>query len=194
MVAMIEARTVLPDGRPFTVDDLDLLPDDGNRYELDDGLIVVSPAPIVSHQVVVQRLSVALAAACPPSCEVLSGTGLEISPYQYRIPDVVVVQLSDIRFEDKTMTKPPLLAIEVASPSTALYDRNRKKDVYERFGIESYWIVKPDLDQPSLTAFRLTRGKYRMVAEISGNDAFRAVRPFACDIVPAALVAGPWRS
>jgi Uma2 family endonuclease len=87
-----------------------------------------------------------------------------------------------------------VLAIEIASPSTALYDRNRKKDVYARFGIESYWIVKPDLDKPSLTVFELAAGEYRLVAEVSGEDTFRAVKPFACEIVPASLVAGPWQS
>ena len=188
MVAMIEARTVLPEDRAFTIDDLDLLPDDGNRYELDDGLLVVSPAPIVSHQIVVQRLSVALAATCPPSCQVLPGTGLEMSPFQYRIPDVVVVRLSEIRFEDKTVSKPPLLAIEVASPSTALYDRNRKKDVYQGFGISAYWIVEPDRDRPELTVFELRRGSYQQAAHVTGDEEYRALLPFPVTIAPSRLV------
>src|SRR5215469_2850862 len=156
MVAMTDARTVLPDDRPLTVDDLYLLPDDGNRYELDDGVLVVSPAPALKHQLVVQRLGVALDAACPPGFQVLPGPGVEMSRTQYREPDLVVVRFSDIRFDDKTVTKPPALAIEVASPSTALYDMNRKKAVYAGFGIDSYWIVKPDLAKPSITAFELT--------------------------------------
>jgi hypothetical protein len=44
MSVMTASRTELPDDRPLTVQDLDLLPDDGNKYELDDGVLVVSPA------------------------------------------------------------------------------------------------------------------------------------------------------
>lgn len=192
MVAMTDARAVLPDDRPLTIDDLDLLPDDGNRYELDDGLLVVSPAPALIHQLVVQRLAVALDTASPQTFQVLPGAGVEMSRTQYRIPDLVVVHFSDIHFDDKTVTKPPVLAIEVASPSTILYDRNRKKDVYTGFGIRSYWIVKPNVNNPSLTAFELNRGAYRVVAEVTGEETFQTTQPFACEIVPAELVAGHW--
>jgi hypothetical protein len=58
MVAMTDAGTLVPSDRPLTVEDLYLLPDDGNRYELDDGLLVVSLAPVVGHQAVVHQLSV----------------------------------------------------------------------------------------------------------------------------------------
>jgi Uma2 family endonuclease len=194
MVAMTDARTVLPDDRLFTVDDLDLLPDDANRYELDDGLLVVSPAPANIHQLVVHRLAVELHATCPPRFLVLPGLGIEMSRIHYRVPDILVQRVDDFDVVGKSVIKPPALAVEVASPSTAVYDRNRKKDVYAGFGIESYWIVKPDLDKPSITAFELSRGEYRVTAEVTGDDTFRAVKPFACEIVPAALVAGPWQS
>jgi len=162
---MFVSRAELPDDRPLTVDDLDQLPDDGNRYELDDGVLVVSPAPALNHQFVLQRLS-----------------------------DLVVVRADSVGFEDKTVSKAPVLAVEIASPSTALYDRNTKKDVYAGFGVASYWLVKPSLDDPRLIAFELRRGSYHQIAEVSGDEASEAARPFAVDVVPAALVAGPWRS
>jgi Uma2 family endonuclease len=193
MVAMTDSRTVLPDDRPLTVDDLDLLPDDGNKYELDDGILVVSPAPAIKHQVVVTRLIVMLASQAPPEYLVIGGPGLEMSRIQYRIPDIAVVTVGDVGIDEKSATKPPVLAIEVASPSTAIYDRNRKKDVYAGFAIESYWIVRPDIHEPSLTAFELSGSEYRVLAEITGEETFRAVRPFQCEIVPADLVAGPWQ-
>ncbi len=183
----------LPADRPLTVEDLDLLPDDGNRYELDDGVLVVSPAPVVGHQVVVHRLCLALSAACPEDFFVLPGPGVEQSPSQYRIPDLVAVRASSIGFYDKSISRPPALVVEVGSPSTAAYDRNRKKDVYAGFGIASYWIVKPDVGKPSITAFELRRGAYRQIAEATGDEVFKPMRPFPCEIVPSALVAGPWR-
>ena len=193
MSVMTASRTELPDDRPLTVADLDLLPDDGNRYELDDGVLVVSPAPALSHQFVLHRLSIVLEQARSDDFLVLPGPGVEMTKYQYRIPDLVVVRIESVGFEDLSVTKPPVLAIEIASPSTAIYDTNRKKDVYAGFGIASYWIVKPSLDQPSVTAFELRRGRYREVACVTGDEVFRATRPFGVDIVPAALVAGPWQ-
>src|SRR5699024_10768533 len=59
-------------GEEWTVNDLDLLPDDGLQYELLDGLLLVSPAPVPVHQRVITRLLVLLHAACPPGYEVFT--------------------------------------------------------------------------------------------------------------------------
>jgi Uma2 family endonuclease len=193
MVAMIEARTGRPDEGPLTVEELDLLPDDGYRYEIDDGLLTVSPSPVAGHQLVVMLLSGALHAACPPEYQVLPGLGVALSPIQYRIPDVVVINAGTVEFDKPWTAKPPVLAVEVASPSTAAYDRSRKKDVYASFGVASYWIVKPDLEKPSITEFRLRRGRYLEVAQVHGDEVFRPTSPFPCEIIPAGLVAGPWQ-
>ncbi len=192
MAVMTAVWTDLPADRPLTVEDLDAVPGDGRKYELDDGLLVVSPAPALDHQLVQQRLSEALGAACPAELLVLPGVGVEISNIQYRVPDLVVVRIDSINISAKTITNPPVAAIEIASPSTAIYDRNRKKDVYAGFGIASYWIVTPSPDKPRLVAFELHRGRYQEVADISGDGVFDAVCPFSVRIVPSALVAGPW--
>ena len=68
MSVMTAAGTGLPTDRPLTVEDLDLLPDDGNKYELDDGVLVVSPAacdqPSARARI---ACSVLLERACTPS-------------------------------------------------------------------------------------------------------------------------------
>jgi len=179
--------------RPLTVADLDLTPDDGCRYELDDGVLVVSPATRYIRQCVLQRRQLLLDAACPPGYEVVPGPGVEISDINYRIPDLVVVRAGSVAVTDTNVTRPPELALEVASPSTAHYDRNRKKVVYAEFGIPAYWIVVPDSDRPSLTAFRLTGGIYAEVGCAVGEERFASNTPFPVEIVPAELVAGPWR-
>src|SRR5580692_892288 len=170
MVAMTDVRATLPIDRPLTIDDLDLLPDDGTRYELDDGLLVMSPSPAAGHQRVVLRLSLLLEAACPPEFLVFPGLGVAVSRSQYRIPDIVVAEVADVAFDEHSVDGPPVLVVEVASPSTALYDRNRKKEVYARFGIESYWIVTPDQEKPVVTAFELREGQHRLVAEVRADD------------------------
>jgi Uma2 family endonuclease len=190
MVTMTPARTDRSVDRPLTIEDLYELPDDGNRYELDNGVLVVTPPPNVGHQRVVHRLAVALDAACPVEYEVLPGAGVLISQIQYRIPDIVVIRAGSARPTDVSARESPLLAVEVASPSTASYDRTRKKDVYVQFGIESYWIVLPDPEKPTLIAYELRRGQYHLLTETRADDTFRATLPFACEIIPAALVAG----
>jgi Uma2 family endonuclease len=182
-----------PVDRPLTVADLDDTPDDGCRYELDDGVLVVSPAPRPLHQIVLHRLQLLLDAACPPEFQVVPGPGVEMSEIQYRIPDLVVVRAALVSLTDASVTRPPELAVEVASPSTAHYDRGRKKMVYADFGIPVYWIVVPDPDRPSITEYRLTDGSYAQTGFVAGEQRFSSEALFPVDVVPAELVAGPWR-
>jgi len=172
--------------RMLTVDDMENVPDDEFRYELDDGVLIVSPAPSTLHQRAVTRLTVILTEACPSDLEVLAGVGVNISRFQHRVPDVAVVSAKtlDTIFQET----PPVLVVEVASPRTRLYDRNRKKDVYEGFGIPSYWIVTPDRDKPELTVLELSGGRYELVSETAGDEQFEAQLPFPVRIVPSALV------
>jgi Uma2 family endonuclease len=178
-----------PDDRPLIVDDLDLTPDDGSKYELDDGVLVVSPPPTLGHQLVVSRLATLLDTASSPEFLVVFGVGVSMSVYQYRIPDIVALKSEDFDITAKSVARPPALAIEVASPGTALYDRNRKKDVYAGFGIPMYWIVTPDLDKPSLTVYELRDGGYVELAVVTSDEVYRADRPFTVEICPAKLVA-----
>jgi Uma2 family endonuclease len=83
---------------------------------------------------------------------------------------------------------PPALVVEVASPRTRLYDRNRKKDVYQGFGISAYWIVDPDRDRPELTVLELRQGSYKQTAHVTGDEEYRAVLPFPVTIAPSQLV------
>lgn len=68
----MEAVTTLPRGRPLIVADLESMPDDGHRYELIDGALVVTPAPSLRHQTVSGELFVLLHSACPPGLRVLA--------------------------------------------------------------------------------------------------------------------------
>jgi Uma2 family endonuclease len=85
-------------------------------------------------------------------------------------------------------TEPPLLVVEIRSPSTALVDLNRKKDAYERFGVPSYWIINPDPPHPKLTVFELRDGRYALAPKATGPCT--AYRPFAVTIDPTDLTRG----
>ncbi len=175
-------------GQPFTVADLDRMPDDGRRYELLDGALAVSPRPGIPHQEVVAELLGLLRAASPGGMRAIPEPGVQISATTELAPDVVVVRREQLA--GAKLTQPPALVVEVRSPSTALVDLNRKKTAYERFGVPSYWVVVPDLDKPELLAFGLDGGRYRQVAHVRGDERFTASEPFPVEVVPARLVAG----
>lgn len=175
--------------RMLTVDDMENMPDGEFRYELDDGVLIVSPAPSNQHQLAVTRLTVLLSAACPEDLVVLSGPGINISRIQHRVTDIAVLRWTS--FREPFPEEPPVLAVEVASPRTRAYDRSRKRDVYEKSGISSYWLVEPDEDSPGLTVLELQRGRYVHAARVTGDEPFTAVRPFPVTVVPAELVTIP---
>jgi len=181
----------LPD-RLLTVDDLEhlwsSLPENGYRYELDDGVLVVYGAPSLLHQLALSRLTAFLSSACPPEFLVIPGPGVEISPIQYRIPDLTVVRTDTVDLRSQNYAQPPALAVEIASPSTGRYDQTRKKQVYAEFAVPDYWIVTPDAQKPDITAFRLDGKHYERVAYASGEVTFTATRPFPVSFTPAELV------
>jgi Uma2 family endonuclease len=172
--------------RALTVADMADMPDDEFRYELDDGVLIVSPAPSTLHQLAVTRLAVLLSAVCPAELVVLAGVGVNISKFQHRVPDVAVVRADAL--ESFFQETPPELVVEVASPRTRLYDRNRKKDIYQGFGIPAYWIVEPSSDRPELTVFELRSGSYEQTVHVTGAEEYRASLPFPVTIAPSQLV------
>jgi Uma2 family endonuclease len=117
---------------------------------------------------------------------VLATPGIAISKVQFRVPDLVVVRSEDTA--SRYIERPPLLVVEIASPSTERYDRSRKKEVYADFGISDYWIITPDREKPDITAFQLNDKKYEQVCHVAGDVTFAAKRPFPVAFTPGALV------
>jgi len=134
--------------RDWTADDLDDLPDDGNRYEVIDGELFVTPAPSLDHQEAVARLYMILAEYLSRERvgrAVFAPADVRFSKRRAVQPDLFVVPLvagkGPKRFEDVGRL---LLAVEVLSPTTARADRVRKRAVFREQGVPEYWIV--DLD------------------------------------------------
>jgi Uma2 family endonuclease len=178
---------VMPrDATEWTVADLDLVPDDGLQYELLDGVLLVSPAPVLQHQRAAGRLYLLLAGACPP-------IGLEVffAPVDWRPdnrtslqPDLLVVRDEDV--DEKNIRKPLVLAVEVLSPSTRRKDLILKRSKYEDVGVASYWVVDPE--QPSVTVYDLLDGQYVETGRATGSTELPVERPFPLVITPSALV------
>lgn len=185
----------LPRGEPLTADQLDAMfahlpdgrPDDGRRYELLDGLLLVCGAPLWGHQAVVGAVYRLLYSVTPPGLRTI------VSPFDVRLaldtqfqPDVFVARYVDMR--PQRLPTAPLLAVEVRSPSTALYDLNLKRAAYERHGVASYWLVDPDA--PSVTVLELRDRRYVELGTVIGDGALDVTRPFPVRLVPAELTRG----
>lgn len=172
-------------GAPLTVDDLRDAPDDGHRYELLDGSLVVTPAPGIDHQRCVVALTVKLVAAAGPDLQVL------VAPFDWVVsrgtrfqPDVLVARNADLGSEN--LQRPPVLAVEVLSPSTRLIDLGAKRLAYASAGLPAYWVVDPEV--PSLTALRLQGAELVDQAYVEGEQAYVTNHPFEVRIVPAELL------
>lgn len=131
--------------RKYTVDDLDAMPEDGNRVEIIDGELFVTPPPIVHHQ----RAQMALIAQLVPfvrsmGAELLAApTGVRVSRFTQVEPDLLAVaRMTDIDESTRYISMSRLLlAIEVLSPSTRTIDRDRKRRLYVSEGVREYWTV-----------------------------------------------------
>ncbi|MDA0565761.1 Uma2 family endonuclease [Streptomonospora sp. S1-112] len=181
------------DPRPLTVADLERMPDDGRRYELVDGRLDVSPAPVSVHSQCEGRLVTYLNIAARGRFEAYPGAGITLNAEgtHHRIPDVAVVRAGQV--EHPYLTTPPVLAVEVVSPESRLRDLHTKRREYAEFGIDSYWIVTPALDKPGITELRLREGVYRETAQVFGEDVLETDAPFPLRIVPHWLIApGMW--
>jgi Uma2 family endonuclease len=170
--------------RPLTRADLEDLPDDGHRYELIDGVLIVSPGPRHGHQRVVGNLHLVLRAGCPPELEVI------LAPFAVALADDTEVQPDLIvaprtQFTEKELPGPPLLAVEVLSPSTRRVDLLLKRDRLQAAGVPSYWLVDPD--EPSVLVLELRDGVYVEVARAVGEQECRVEQPYPLTIVPVQL-------
>ncbi len=176
--------TPIPQSRPLTRADLDEMPDDGHRYELIDGVLVVTPSPRWGHQDVVGRLHLLLSAACPDDLQVvLAPFDVALADDTVMQPDLLVARFADIT--DRDLPTVPLLAVEVASPSTRLFDLNTKKAKFDESGIPAFWVVDPEALW--LRAWERRDGALVEVAHVSGDETFTTDVPFPVTVVPARL-------
>ena len=143
-------------GRVWSREEVLALPDDGNRYELIDGRLLVSPSPRPLHQIAVgalfrrladyvDRYRIGIAGMAPADLDLRSG--------QVSQPDLFVLPWLDRpAIRDWTDYAVPLLVAEVLSPATARFDRVLKRRQYQASGVGTYWIV--DLDSRLVEVWR----------------------------------------
>jgi len=131
----------------WTADMARALPDDGQRYEVLDGALFVTPAPNWRHQRVLRQLFRAIGDYVDSQrigWALWAPADVEFSPRRLVQPDLFVVPWADQEPESSRDITSLVLAIEVLSPSTARTDRIVKRRVYQDQRVGEYWIVDPD--------------------------------------------------
>jgi Uma2 family endonuclease len=156
----------------FTYQDLLTAPDDGNRYEIFEGELIVTPSPIVKHQIVSANLfgllynyiksnNLGTLLAAPMDVYFNEETVVE--------PDLLFVSNKRSHIlEERRINGAPDLIIEILSPGTAERDRGFKFRHYEKESVQEYWIADPE--EETLEIFVLQENSFTLFEKFSNND------------------------
>lgn len=159
------------------------LPEDGNRYEVLDGELFVTPAPSLPHQGAVGELFLRLAAYVVRErvgWAFLSPADIVLSPRRLVQPDLFVVPGSERRPAAWAEIHHLALAVEILSPRTARADRHRKRVIYQSHGVPEYWIV--DLDARLVERWRPDDARPEILTERLEWRPRAEAAPFALEL------------
>ena len=158
----------------LTYEDYVQFPDDGKRHEIIEGDHYMTPAPRMKHQRISVNLATAMASVAKQNklglvftapCDVI------LSDENVVQPDLLFVSTARaaILTEDNAQGAPDLI-VEILSESSRKKDEVTKRKLYERFGVQEYWIVDPELE--TVKIFKLVQQKYVRAVELSkeSND------------------------
>jgi Uma2 family endonuclease len=167
----------------WTLEMVRALPDDGKRYEVLDGVLLVSPAPSFRHQRAVKLLVAILdeyTRAHRIGETLFSPADVELSPTRLVQPDVFVVpgELRVATWQDITRLH---LAAEVISPSTARWDRFDKRVAYQDKIVPEYWVV--DLDARAFERWRPGDQRPELLDKTVIWRPMESVEPLTIDLV-----------
>jgi len=158
----------------MTVDDLDCMPEDGNRYEVMEGELFVSRSPGLSHQVVSGNMFAAIwnYLDANPSGQVIATPGLVFSEYSGVIPDIVFFthQRGATIISGARLIAAPEIVIEILSPGheNVARDRIAKRQLYAKHGVNEFWIL--DSENRTVEIYRLHAGSLDLASTLKDED------------------------
>ncbi|WP_204002814.1 Uma2 family endonuclease [Virgisporangium aurantiacum] len=172
----------------WTFEDLHALPEDGKRYELIDGRLLVSPQPAVLHYGVVNRLHELLVLQGPKHLIVGQNGGVlkRARKDTYLVPDILVTPMSALKGPLAVFDpKDAVLVVEVLSPGSRKNDNVTKRHYYGWMGVPHYWIVDPIARQLSVMTLDADNSTYRDVVTVEVGEEWRTEEPFPVTLDPA---------
>ena len=172
----------------MTVDDLEAMPEDGNRYEVIEGELFVSRAPGLPHQLVTANIIGCFLKYLEenPIGRIVPTPGLILSQFSGVIPDLVFYSHArgkEIIANDR-LNAAPEIVIEILSPGRENISRDRiaKRQLYAKHAVDEYWIV--DSENRSVEVYRLKNQSLDMAAVLRNNDEVTSpsLPDFACPL------------
>jgi Uma2 family endonuclease len=151
----------------LTYDDLESIPQEreGDRHEIIDGELIVTPAPAPPHQFVCRNMFRHLDRHVLRARlgEVLfAPVDIRLTPDNVLIPDIIFIARDRLHIVGpKTVDAAPDLVVEILSPGTRRRDLTTKRDIYARFGVREYWVV--DLDKRAVEVLALVGNGFQPV-------------------------------
>jgi len=182
--------TPIPRGL-LTLEEWDALPEDNSaHYELQEGVLVVSPKPAKKHQVAMGLLWMQIRQQCPRGWEAVPDFELLVqaeSAPTVRAPDVIVARIGGS--ETRASADEVALVVEIISPGSRKVDLHFKAFEYADAGIPHYWVVDLDPPAPSVTVFGLgAPGDGYVESQRNVTGELVVTEPFSMRIDIAALV------
>jgi Uma2 family endonuclease len=162
-------------GAKLTYDDFLLFPDDGQRHELIDGEHYVTPSPNLTHQRLLGNFHWLLRGYLESNQAgeiFMAPLDVVFSHFDVVEPDLLYVSRERGRtiLTEKHVRGTPELVIEIGSPSTRRRDETIKRRLYERFGVDEYWLVDPAQDVVRVLRRRGDRfGRVRELTREAGD-------------------------
>jgi Uma2 family endonuclease len=153
--------------RGLTYADLETIPQEreGDRHELIDGELIVTPSPMPRHQIIVKNLTYRLEQhidAGDLGTLIPAPIDVWLSPHDLLVPDLIFISRQRQQLIGaKAVRAAPDLVIEILSPGTRRRDLTSKRALYARFGVQEYWIVDPEAR--TVTVLTLTDKGYETV-------------------------------
>jgi Uma2 family endonuclease len=174
---------------PWTEKDLLALPDDGQRHELVEGSLIVSPPPAGRHQGVASRLLRRLADQSPPAFEVVEALGVRMPGGSVLVPDLLVVDADALWNNHSGIVEAGIvhLVVEIVSPGSVTMDRFVKPVIYAKAGIQAFWRVELEKG-PAVSIYRLGEGTYALEGSAGSGELLKVAGPFSITLDPSDLV------
>ena len=177
-----QAASYMVQRKKYTYQDYLNLPNDGKRYEVINGELVMTPAPNIFHQTILINLvnelknflkkeNVGKMLCAPTDVKLINSNVVQ--------PDIIFISQENLNIiTENNVEGAPDLIIEILSPGTAYYDLIEKKEIYERFEVKEYWIVDPRKRRVEI--YKNVKQQFELIqkSELEGNVKSLVIKGF----------------
>ena len=180
----------------MNADDFLSLPETEARFELVNGVVLMSPSPRPRHWRFVQEILIQIQTFARPlgGFDTYAEVDVRLDDSTVYQPDLAVYARTPAIKPPERLTSPPDLVVEILSPGSKAFDLATKRDTYERFGVKEYWAIDPqDGSEPSglrVRSWRLDLARYVETAADGDRLASTSLPGFVLDLAPLRAMSG----